>query len=45
VRLRLDGEVCRKILEGEVHLWTFAEVEGVAPDDNAAERASRHGVT
>ena len=36
--------MCRKILEVEVHLWTFAEVEGVAPDNNAAERALRHGV-
>ncbi len=36
--------VCRKILKSEAHLWMFAEVEGVAPDSNAAERASRHGV-
>jgi transposase len=27
-----------------VHRWRFAEVEGVAPDNNAAERALRHGV-
>jgi transposase len=38
------AKVCRKILEDERHLWTFAEVEGVAPDNNAAERALRHGV-
>ena len=38
------AKVCRKILEAEVHLWTFAEVAGVAPDNNAAERALRHGV-
>jgi transposase len=38
------AKVCRKILEAEEHLWTFAEVEGVAPDNNAAERALRHGV-
>ena len=38
------AKVCRKILEAEVHLWRFAEVEGVTPDNNAAERASRHGV-
>jgi transposase len=38
------SKVCRKILEAEVHLWTFAEVEGVVPDNNAAERALRHGV-
>jgi transposase len=38
------AKVCRKLLEAEKHLWTFAEVEGVAPDNNAAERALRHGV-
>ncbi len=38
------AKVCRKILEVEKHLWTFAEVEGVAPDNNATERALRHGV-
>ena len=38
------AKVCRKILEAEEHLWRFAEVEGVAPDNNAAERALRHGV-
>ena len=38
------AKVCRKILEAEGHLWRFAEVEGVAPDNNAAERALRHGV-
>jgi transposase len=38
------AKVCRKILEAERHLWRFAEVEGVAPDNNAAERALRHGV-
>jgi transposase len=37
------AKVCRKILEAEKHLWRFAEVEGVAPDNNAAERALRHG--
>jgi transposase len=38
------AKVCRKILEAEEHLWRFAEVEGVAPENNAAERALRHGV-
>ena len=38
------AKVCRKILEVEKHLRTFAEVEGVSPDNNAAERALRHGV-
>lgn len=38
------AKVCRKVIEAEKHLWTFAEVDGVAPDNNAAERALRHGV-
>lgn len=38
------AKVCRMILEVEAHLWTFAAVAGVAPDNNAAERALRHGV-
>jgi transposase len=38
------AKVCRKILASEPHLWTFGAVEGVAPDNNAAERALRHGV-
>lgn len=38
------AKVCRMLLEVEPHLWTFAAVEGVAPDNNAAERALRHGV-
>ena len=39
------AKVRRKILEAEKHLWTFAEVEGVAPDNSAAERALRQGVS
>ena len=38
------AKVCRKILEVERHLWTFAAVVDVAPDNNAAERALRRGV-
>ena len=38
------ARVYRKTLEVEKHLSAFAEVEGVAPDNNAAERALRHGV-
>ena len=41
---RWTAKVCRSLLEVEPHLWTFAAVEGVAPDNNAAERALRHGV-
>jgi transposase len=35
---------CRELLAGEAHLWTFVRVEGVAPTNNDAERALRHGV-
>jgi transposase len=38
------AKVCRKILEAEVYLWRFAEVEGVATANNATERALRYGV-
>ena len=38
------AKVCRKILEAEEHLRTFAGVGGVAPGNDAAERALRHGV-
>jgi transposase len=38
------AKVCRSLLEAGQHLWTFAAVEGVPPDNNAAERALRHGV-
>jgi transposase len=41
---RWTATVCRSLLEAGRHLWTFAAVEGVAPDNNAAERALRHGV-
>jgi transposase len=35
---------CRKLLEGEEHLWTFLKVPGIEPTNNAAERALRHAV-
>jgi len=38
------ARVCRKILGVEPSLWTFAKAEGVAPHNDAAERALRHGV-
>ena len=38
------AKVCRELLEDEGRLRTFAEVEGVAPENDAAERAPRHGV-
>ena len=41
---RWTAKVCRQLLLIEGSLWTFARVEGVTPDNNAAERALRHGV-
>jgi transposase len=35
---------CAEILRVEESLWTFARVAGVAPTNNAAERAMRHAV-
>ena len=34
---------CREILKRREALWTFVQVEGVAPPNNAAERSSRPG--
>ena len=36
--------VCHNLLQVEPALWTFLRVEGVAPTNNAAERAQRRGV-
>jgi transposase len=35
---------CRELLAHERWLWTFVEVEGVEPANNAGERAERQGV-
>jgi transposase len=35
---------CRDILKRRQALWTFVQVEGVEPTNNAAERALRPGV-
>jgi transposase len=35
---------CKELLGHEQWLWTFAEVEGVEPTNNEAERAERAGV-
>jgi transposase len=35
---------CKELVEHREHLWTFGEVEGVEPTNNAAERALRHAV-
>jgi transposase len=36
--------MCREILELEPALWTFVDVEGIEPTNNAAERAIRPAV-
>ena len=36
--------MCRELLAVESSLWTFADVSGVEPTNNAAERAVRHAV-
>jgi transposase len=40
----LTRGVCQELWERREHLWTFLEVEGVEPTNNAAERALRHAV-
>jgi transposase len=35
---------CRELLAHEKWLWTFVDVEGVEPTNNAGERAERQGV-
>jgi transposase len=35
---------CKELWEHREHLWTFVEVAGVEPTNNAAERALRHAV-
>lgn len=36
--------LCKRLLEQESHLWVFLEVEGLAPDNNHAERLLRNAV-
>lgn len=40
---RLVG-MCRDLYKHRARLWTFLEVEGVEPTNNASERALRHAV-
>jgi transposase len=40
---RLQG-MCRELYEHRQWLWTFLDVEGVEPTNNASERALRHAV-
>ena len=38
------ARTCAKLLKAKDALWTFVEIEGVEPTNNAAERAVRHAV-
>jgi transposase len=42
-RERIYG-MCRELHDHRAWLWTFLDVEGVEPTNNASERALRHGV-
>jgi transposase len=48
VGARLDhtttAATCRRLLRHQAMLWTFTRYTGVAPTNNAVERALRHGV-
>lgn len=35
---------CKELVEHREHLWTFVDIEGVQPTNNAAEQALRHAV-
>jgi transposase len=43
-RCRHTAGTCKELLGHEGWLWTFAEVEGVEPTNNEAERTERAGV-
>jgi transposase len=40
----LAHNFCKELVEHGAHLWTFIDVEGVEPTNNAAEQALRHAV-
>ncbi len=40
----LTHRFCKELVEHFKYLWTFVEVDGVEPTNNAAERALRHAV-
>jgi transposase len=43
-RCRKTAGTCKELLGHEKWLWTFVDVEGVEPTNNAGERAERQGV-
>jgi transposase len=40
----LTYSFCKELWEHRQHLWTFVDVEGIEPTNNAAEQALRHAV-
>ena len=40
----LTNGFCKELVEHGEHLWTFVDVEGIEPTNNAAEQALRHAV-
>lgn len=40
----LFAGMCDELHRGRANLWTFVDVEGIEPTNNAAERALRHAV-
>ena len=40
----LTSGFCKELVEHREHLWTFIDLEGVEPTNNAAEQALRHAV-
>jgi transposase len=35
---------CKELVEHKAHLWTFVDIAGIQPTNNAAEQALRHAV-
>ena len=35
---------CKELVEHKTHLWTFVDIAGIQPTNNAAEQALRHAV-
>jgi transposase len=40
----LTHNFCKELVEHGEHLWTFIDIEGIEPTNNAAEQALRHAV-
>ena len=35
---------CKELVDHKTHLWTFVDIDGIQPTNNAAEQALRHAV-